>query len=134
MAITALNTLKIDKKERLSTTVSSNSTPYKLVDKSKISVHLILNNVNEVGNLKVQLTNDDTAEYIPSGVNWVNVWYRDETEVLQTSGLNVTAGNNVNFMFDPIETHAKYLRVSYTRISGGATTRFIEIYVNDSSR
>jgi hypothetical protein len=128
MSASATDTLQQSRKERLVTTASSNSTVYRINNKSKVSVHLILDNTDEVGTLKVQVSND------PDLSSWATVWYRDSSDVLQTAGSSVTSGTDVNWLLDPLDSYAQYLRVSYTRTSGGDAARFIYIYVHEVTR
>lgn len=128
MSISSTDKLQAQRKERLATTASGNTSVYQIRNKSKVSVHLILDNTDEVGTLEVQVSNDPTYTW------WTTVWYKDETETLQTSGLSVTSGTDVNFIFDPLDSYSYYLRIKYTRTSGGDAARFIYCYLHESTR
>jgi hypothetical protein len=126
MSITAESKLTMDRRERLATNVSAATSVMKIANKSKLSVHVIIDNTDEVGTINVEVGND--------GTHFNEVWYKDENEVLQTSGISVTSGTDINFLYDPLETNAKYLRVRYTSTSGGSASNYLNVYVNDSAR
>lgn len=104
----------------VSTAATATSAPYVLGQERIVSLHITVANVDSVGTLAVQSSND--------GTNWCTVGFLDQNGALQTS-LAVTSGVNPNTMLVMLDMAEAQIRLVYTRTSGGAADTLTAVAV-----
>lgn len=104
----------------VSTAATATSASYVVGQEKTVSIHVTVSNVDSVGTLAVQSSND--------GTNWCVVGFLDQNGAAQTS-LAVASGVNPNTMLIMVDLAEAQLRLVYTRTSGGAADTLTAIAV-----
>lgn len=115
MAIGTNDTLQSRNQETLSAAATGQTSAYKLANRNKFSLHLLLTNTDAAGTITIQTSNDKTN------------WY-----TLPVPQLSVSAGVDVNEVLE-VDSYAAWLRVVYTKSSGGTEQTF-SIYLHTITR